>query len=50
MNQRELELIGQLTEVAMTVAELKAENKLLREMNDKLMSLLSSKEKKQLQH
>lgn len=40
MSNKELELIGQLTEVAMTVAELKAENRILKDINDKLMEAL----------
>ena len=40
MTNKELELIGQLTEVAMTVAELKAENKILKDINEKLMQAL----------
>jgi hypothetical protein len=36
----QLELIGQLTEVAMTVAELRAENKILKDINEKLMQAL----------
>ncbi len=40
MSKKELELIGQLTEVAMTVAELKAENKILKDVNEKLMQAL----------
>lgn len=40
MTNKELELIGQLTEVAMTVAELRAENKILKDINEKLMQAL----------
>ena len=40
MTNKELQLIEQLTEVAMTVAELKAENKLLKDINEKLMQAL----------
>ena len=40
MTNKELELIGQLTEVAMTVAELKAENKILKDINEKLIQAL----------
>lgn len=40
MTNKELELIGQLTEVAMTVTELKAENKILKDINEKLMQVL----------
>ncbi len=40
MTNKELELIGQLTEVAMTVAELRAENKTLKDINEKLMQAL----------
>lgn len=40
MTNKEFELIGQLTEVAMTVAELKAENKILKDINEKLMKAL----------
>lgn len=40
MTNKELELIDQLTQVAMTVAELKAENKILKDINEKLMQAL----------
>jgi len=40
MTNKELELIGQLTEVAMTVAELRAENKILKDINEKLIQAL----------
>ena len=40
MTNKELERIGQLTEVAMKVAELKAENKILKDINEKLMQAL----------
>lgn len=40
MTNKELELIEQLTEVAMTVAELKAENKILKDINEKLNQAL----------
>ena len=40
MTNKELQLIGQLTEVAMTVAELRAENKILKDINEKLMQSL----------
>lgn len=40
MTSKELELIGQLTEVAMTVTELKAENKILKDINEKLIQAL----------
>lgn len=40
MTNKELELIGKLTEVAMTVAELKAENKILKDINENLMQAL----------
>jgi hypothetical protein len=40
MTNKELELIWQLTEVAMTVAELRAENKILKDINEKLMQAL----------
>ena len=40
MTNKDFELIGQLTEVAMTVAELKAENKILKDINEKLMQAL----------
>lgn len=40
MTNKELELIGKLTEVAITVAELKAENKILKDINEKLMQAL----------
>lgn len=40
MTNKELELIAQLTEVAMTVAELRAENKTLKDVNEKLMQAL----------
>ncbi len=40
MTNKELKLIGQLTEVAMTVAELRAENKILKDINEKLMQAL----------
>lgn len=40
MTNKELELIGQLTEVAMTVAELRSENKILKDINEKLIQSL----------
>lgn len=40
MTNKELELIKQLTEIAMTVAELKAENKILKDINEKLNQTL----------
>lgn len=40
MTNKEPKLIGQLTEVTMTVAELKAENKILKEINEKLIQAL----------
>ena len=44
MTNKELELIGQLTEVAITVAELKAENKILKDgKTAKIYSLVSFK-------
>lgn len=40
MTNKELELIVQLTEFATTIAELKAENKILKDINEKLMQAL----------
>ena len=40
MTNKELELIGQLTEVSMTIAKLKAENKILKDINEKLIQAL----------
>jgi hypothetical protein len=40
MTNKELELIGQLTEVATIVAELRAENKILKDVNEKLIQAL----------
>jgi hypothetical protein len=40
MTNEELELIGQLTEVATIVAELRAENKILKDVNEKLIQAL----------
>lgn len=40
MTNKELELIGQLTEVVIAVAQLKAENKILKDINEKLMQAL----------
>jgi hypothetical protein len=40
MTNKELETIEQLTEVAIKMAELKAENKILKDINEKLMQAL----------
>jgi citrate lyase beta subunit len=40
MTYKELELIRQLTEVTITLDELNAENKILKDMNEKLMQAL----------
>ena len=44
MTNKELETIEQLTEVAIKMAELKAENKILKEINEKLMQSLQTKD------
>lgn len=44
MTNKELETIEQLTEVAIKMAELKAENKILKEINEKMMQSLQTKD------
>ena len=44
MTNKELELIAQLTEVAMVVSELRAENKILKEINEKIIKGLHKHE------
>lgn len=44
MTNKELETIEQLTEVAIRMAELKAENKILKEINEKMIQSLQTKD------
>ena len=42
MTNKELYLISQLTEIVKTVSELKAENKILKEINERLLKKLET--------